>query len=171
MSYQFTIMSQEQAEEIAYQWKYDGEYAFYDMTADEEDLSEFLDDKLRGHTTYSVHHEGEMMGFFTYHESPKGTVDIGLGMKPSLTGNGGGMAFAKAGMDFAGTLYDVAYFTLSVAAFNKRAIKVYTKLGFEPQHHFSQQTNGGNYEFIKMILTVGKGGHQHEHHHPKRIYP
>ncbi len=30
----FTSMTQEQAEQIAYNWHYDGEYSFYDMDAD-----------------------------------------------------------------------------------------------------------------------------------------
>ncbi|WP_429818396.1 hypothetical protein [Brevibacillus porteri] len=33
MQYAFTTMTQEQSEEIAYHWHYDGEYAFYDMEA------------------------------------------------------------------------------------------------------------------------------------------
>ena len=36
-------MTQEQAEEIAFNWHYDAEYSFYDMEADKEDLVEFLD--------------------------------------------------------------------------------------------------------------------------------
>ncbi|SFB28367.1 hypothetical protein SAMN04488072_11322 [Lentibacillus halodurans] len=34
----FKIITQQQAEEIAYQWHYDGKYAFYDMDTDEENL-------------------------------------------------------------------------------------------------------------------------------------
>ena len=38
MTYTLQPITQEQAEEIAYNWHYDGKYAFYDMEADEEDL-------------------------------------------------------------------------------------------------------------------------------------
>lgn len=40
MHYVFVPMSKEYAFEIAYKWKYDGLYSFYDMTADEDDLKD-----------------------------------------------------------------------------------------------------------------------------------
>ena len=47
MGYMFTVMSQAEAEEIAYNWHYEGEYSFYDIEADEEDLAEFLEDEMQ----------------------------------------------------------------------------------------------------------------------------
>lgn len=44
MHYSFVPMNKEYAQEIAYNWKYDKSYSFYDMTADEEDLEEFIDE-------------------------------------------------------------------------------------------------------------------------------
>ena len=41
MAYTYTVMTQEEAEEIAYNWHYEGKYSFYDIEADEEDLAEF----------------------------------------------------------------------------------------------------------------------------------
>ena len=41
MDYTYTVMTQEEAEEIAYNWHYEGKYSFYDIEADEEDLAEF----------------------------------------------------------------------------------------------------------------------------------
>ena len=40
-------MRQSEAVEIADRWKYDGEYAFYDMTADPEDYREITTPALR----------------------------------------------------------------------------------------------------------------------------
>lgn len=48
MGYTYTVMKQEEAEEIAYNWHYKGEYSFYDIKADEEDLAEFLEGESRG---------------------------------------------------------------------------------------------------------------------------
>ena len=48
MDYTYTVMTQEEAEEIAYNWHYEGKYSFYDIEADEEDLAEFLHDESRG---------------------------------------------------------------------------------------------------------------------------
>ncbi|MFP3423106.1 GNAT family N-acetyltransferase, partial [Bacillus sp. SIMBA_161] len=47
MKYTFQAMTQEQAEVIAETWRYEGDYSFYDMDADAEDLEEFLDPEKR----------------------------------------------------------------------------------------------------------------------------
>jgi [ribosomal protein S18]-alanine N-acetyltransferase len=154
MSYTFQIMTQEQAEHIADTWKYDGEYAFYDLTAGEEDLAGFLDENQRGNSTYAVLQDGEMVGFYTFQVLKDGTVDIGLGMKPSITGKGKGQKFTEAGLEFARTNYSVSMFSLSVATFNERAIKVYKKVGFHAFETFTQQTNGSSYEFMKMKYYI-----------------
>ncbi|MGE6752919.1 GNAT family N-acetyltransferase [Rossellomorea sp. NPDC071047] len=158
MDYSFQIITQEQAEHIAYNWKYDGEFAFYDLTADEEDLAEFIDGEQRGNSTYAVLHHGEMIGFYTFNVLNESTIDIGLGMHPNLTGKGKGEAFTKAGVDFSITRYAPENLTLSVAAFNNRAIKVYKKVGFVPIGTFIQETNGSRYEFIKMNYSLSKRG-------------
>lgn len=45
MDYIFMDMNDDYAKEIAFEWKYSGVYSFYDMTADQEDLELFLDEK------------------------------------------------------------------------------------------------------------------------------
>ncbi|MGM0851322.1 MAG: GNAT family N-acetyltransferase [Bacillota bacterium] len=156
MDFSFQIITQEQAEHIAYNWKYDGEYAFYDLTADEEDLAEFLDGYQRGQSTYAVHHEGEMIGFYTFNPLNETTIDIGLGMHPNLTGKGIGEEFTRAGVDFSIARYAPEVLTLAVATFNTRAIKVYKKVGFVPMEIFIQETNGNSYEFMKMSYALSQ---------------
>jgi [ribosomal protein S18]-alanine N-acetyltransferase len=146
--YKFSPMTNEIAEEIAFDWKYEGKYSFYDMTADEEDLEEFLQPDRKGY--YIVERQDEVIGYFCFQCTDTGTVDIGLGMKPQLTGNGQGLAFLLQGMEFAAAEYQAVHFTLSVAAFNERAIKVYERAGFTTIETFMQDTNGSTYEFIKM---------------------
>lgn len=147
-------MTQEEAREIAYNWHYEGEYSFYDMEADMEDLEEFLNDELRGDTTFVVQDNKVLVGFFSFRKIDNQTVEIGLGMRPDRTGNGLGLKFVKAGLAFSEKKYHPKYMTLSVAAFNKRAIKVYKKAGFEAVGTFVQETNGGRYEFLKMMYSI-----------------
>lgn len=64
MGYTYTVMKQEEAEEIAYNWHYEGKYSFYDIEADEEDLDEFLHGESRGNHTFSVKQNGILIGFF-----------------------------------------------------------------------------------------------------------
>ena len=76
---------------------------------------------------------------------------IGLGMKPNLTGRGNGVQFVKAGIAYAKSKYNAKQIILSVATFNQRAIKVYKKIGFKEIETFIQNTNGGSFEFLKMM--------------------
>lgn len=80
MGYIFKVMTQEEAREIAYNWHYEGEYSFYDMEADVEDLEEFLNDEMRGDTTFVVWENNVLIGFFNFHKIDNQTVDIGLGL-------------------------------------------------------------------------------------------
>ena len=143
-------MTQEQAEDIANNWKYNDEYSFYDMEADKEDLVEFLDSEQRGESMFVVIAGEDVIGYFYFNRVDKETIDISLGMKPNLTGVGKGFEFLKVGLDFAKHTYNPDQITLSVATFNHRAIKVYKKVGFEEVKTFMQTTNGGCFEFLKM---------------------
>jgi|SRR5699024_1042388 len=149
MDYIFGQMSQEQAENIASSWHYEEKYSFYDMDADEEDLIEFLGPKKRKDSHFIVKQNGEEIGFFCFTDKD-GVIDIGLGMRPDLTGQGFGSEFLKAGIRFAISKFNPEEITLSVATFNERAIKVYKKIGFESVETFMQDTNGSRFEFLKM---------------------
>lgn len=153
MPYTFQKMTEEQAAHIAYSWHYGGKYAFYNMEADEEDLAEFLNSEMRGDSYFTVMDKGKLVGFFSFCKVNNDMIDMGLGMKPSLTGNGKGLSFVKAGMMFSMRKYNPKFITLSVAAFNKRAIKVYKEAGFEVIGTLVQKTNGSQFEFIKMMYT------------------
>ncbi|MFD2617414.1 GNAT family N-acetyltransferase [Terrilactibacillus laevilacticus] len=150
MAYNFSVLTQEQAEDIAFNWHYDGEYSFYDMEADKEDLDEFLNPEERGNSTFAVTKENELVAFFSISRVADGTFDIGLGMRPDLTGKGNGLEFLRAGINFIQTEYKPEKVTLSVATFNQRAIKLYRKVGFKDVGHFLQDTNGSTFEFLKM---------------------
>ncbi|WP_026906856.1 GNAT family N-acetyltransferase [Paucisalibacillus globulus] len=150
MAYNFSVLTQEQAKEIVFNWHYDGEYSFYDMEADIEDLDEFLNPEERGNSTFAVTKENEMVGFFSFSEFEEGTFDIGLGMRPDLTGKGRGLEFLIAGINFIQTEFKPEKITLSVATFNQRAIKLYRKVGFKDVETFLQDTNGSTFEFLKM---------------------
>lgn len=154
MDYTFTVMTQEQAEWIAYSWHYDGEYSFYDMEADPDDLEEFLNAETRGDSVFAVTYEETLAAFLTVELTGSQTADIGLGMEPGLTGQGKGMDFLQAVIEFVTFEYEVERMTLSVAAFNVKAIKVYRKAGFKDAGTFLQETNGRTYEFLKMELAV-----------------
>ena len=150
MAYEFSVMTQGQAENIAFNWHYDGEYSFYNMEADEEDLAEFLNREERGNSTFAVTKENELVAFFSFSKVANRTFDISLGMRPDLTGKGNGITFLRASINFIQTEFKAEKITLSVATFNQRAIKSYRKVGFKDVETFIQDTNGSTFEFLKM---------------------
>lgn len=154
MSYTFKSMTQDQAEHIAYVWQYNGIYSFYNMESDKDDLQAFLDPTKRGDAVFVVFNENELIGFFTFDYVNPLTITIGLGLKPNQTSIGKGLKFLQAGILFAKQNYNPQFITLSVAAFNERAIKVYKKAGFETFQTYIKETNGDHYEFIDMIYHI-----------------
>jgi ribosomal-protein-alanine N-acetyltransferase len=150
----FEQLTQEDAEAIA-EWHYPEPYSFYDWTADPGDLRELLDPALRGEAYWAVRDEAnELVGYFSFKPKDEQTVEIGLGLRPDLTGRGLGGSFLAAGLEFALTRFEPARFVLSVATFNERAIKVYERAGFSRERTYMHSTNGGEWEFLEMSRPV-----------------
>ncbi|MRG87268.1 GNAT family N-acetyltransferase [Salinibacillus xinjiangensis] len=156
MKYQLKPMSQSDAEIIA-EWKYEGPYSFYNPKSDEEDLQLLLSPQTREGVYYSVFDQDEsLVGYYSFNDEGK-SVEIGLGLRPDLTGQGGGREFVIAGLEYARHKFNPQHFKLAVATFNHRAIKVYERVGFERGQTFLQRTNGGEYEFLSMSMDANKG--------------
>ena len=150
MDFNFQKMNQQDAEEIANNWKYDGIYSFYDFTNDPEDYMELINPDKRLNNYFSCYFNKELIGFCTIEKIDKNKVNLGLGLRPNFTGKGLGLNFLKAIMNYSNSIYNKFNFTLIVAQFNLRAIRVYEKAGFIKKKTFMQNTNGGQYEFIEM---------------------
>ena len=105
--YLFRLMNEEDTREIA-AWRYEAPYDFYDMTNDPEGLAKLLGPPERRRGYYAVLSGGELVGFcyglggqlpgFDY--PGDGCIDIGLGLRPDLTGKGLGLKFIRAGLQF-----------------------------------------------------------------------
>ncbi len=131
-------------------WRYEPPYDFYDATADPADLAELLDPERRENAYFSVLDDASrLVGFFQF-EKTDGTIDVGLGLRPDLTGKGLGAGFVLSGLAFARERFSPGRFTLSVATFNDRAITVYERAGFRRGEVFVHETNGGEHEFLRM---------------------
>ena len=148
-----TQMRQSEAIEIADCWKYDGEYAFYDMTADPEDYEEIVTPELRGDRYFSIFDEDALIGFFCV-EQEDGSIEIGLGLRPDLTGQGRGRTFLNEILQFVRENYIFEKIRLDVASFNQRAIKVYERAGFVKTGTSQVHTNGGIYDFTLMEMKL-----------------
>ncbi|ACM15175.1 N-acetyltransferase family protein [Bacillus paranthracis] len=132
-------LTEEEAMEIA-MWTYEEPYNVYSFSVGAEIIEELLDGTYYG----CCDERGELIGYFCFGENaqvPGGrdahlyggedVMDIGLGMKPELTGKGLGKVFFQAGIVFAIKAFRPKTFRLSVATFNTRAITLYKKIGFQ----------------------------------------
>ncbi len=146
-------MTHTDASQIA-QWQYDGIYAFYDFTADPDDLHELLTPKNWGSQYYSIDDgSGSLVGFFQFIQDGD-TIDIGVGLRPTMTGKGLGVRVVQTGLAFAERHFAPRQFRLAVASFNTRAIRVYEHVGFHMARTYKQATDGGLYEYVKMVRAA-----------------
>lgn len=161
MLFTFALMSELDARTIQ-TWRYAEPYAIYSYTPSAEGLAEMLDPRS---PHYAVHNEqGELAGFFCYGTSAQvwesavpalyaedRTIDIGLGLRPDLTGQGLGLAFVEAGLAFAREQFAPQRFRLFVLSFNERALRVYERAGFVRVRAFVQPNPvHGALHFVQM---------------------
>jgi [ribosomal protein S18]-alanine N-acetyltransferase len=159
---QFKFVSMEEADARAIMaWRYEGQYAIYNWEG-EDDPEEMLDRRSPHYAVKDEH--GELVGFFAYGSaayvwgsaeshlySENNMITIGLGMRPDLTGKGLGLAFTRAGLDFAREHFKPDYFRLYVLTFNERAMRVYERAGFERTGIYTQLNPVyGNRDFVEM---------------------
>ena len=67
------------------------------------------------------------------------------------TWKGLGLTFINAGLAFGQEHFSARMWSLRVATFNIRAVRLYTHAGFTPLSTFLQHTNGGEYDFLRMV--------------------
>ena len=150
MKFVIRPMTQNDAHAVA-TWRYPAEYAFYDADADPQDLAELLDPAEWGRRYFAADSdESQLVGFFVFKISEE-VAEIGLGLRPDLTGVGLGGSFLDAGMQFAAERFGAKGYTLAVAAFNHRAIAVYERAGFTVTDRYNHATNGGTHAFVRMF--------------------
>lgn len=140
-------------------WQYEDKYSLYNFSNSDEELQELMN----GEYFSAVDDEGTLIGYLCtgqsarvpggfsiglYNESEY--LDIGLGLKPSLTGRKLGTIFLKQSLEFLKNEFGTSKFRLVVAAFNRRAIKVYERSGFKKQMEFISKINDTNVSFISM---------------------
>jgi [ribosomal protein S18]-alanine N-acetyltransferase len=132
-------------------WRYPGDYSFYGADADADDLAELLNPAEWGHRYVAADEvpRHELAGFAVVKLAGR-VAEIGLGLRPGLTGLGLGGPFVGACLRFAAAALGAQSYTLAVAAFNQRAITVYERAGFREVERFEHFTNGGLHAFIRM---------------------
>ena len=140
-------------------WRYPGEYSFYDADADPDDLAELLDPAEWGRRYFAADElAGPTLAGVLVVKLTGPVAEIGLGLRPDLTGRGLGESYLRACLHFASAALGAQSYTLAVAAFNRRAITLYERAGFQQVDRFEHFTNGGRHAFIRMARSTVEGG-------------
>jgi RimJ/RimL family protein N-acetyltransferase len=157
MNFTFKRMTETDAWAIM-RWQYGPPYDLYNATPEDipEGVQELLKPEHAYHTAFDE--QARLVGYCCFGpdaQVPGGdytgeALDIGLGLRPDLTGQGLGLPFLQAILVFARREFAPSAFRLTVATFNERAVHLYEKAGFQPTLIFMSQTKPNAHEFMQM---------------------
>ena len=161
--YRITPLEEHHARDIL-EWRYPTPYDFYNPPDDEngdEYVRLFLKPEFQFHAV--LDDEENFVGFCSYGidgQVPGGdyrqeALDIGVGMKPELTGQGRGPAFFRTVLDYATSNISPGRMRLTVAKFNERALRQYDHFGFIPDGEFSDSQYEVPYTILVKEATAG----------------
>ena len=98
----------------------------------------------------AILHEDEFVGFCTFGldgrviggDYSQPALDIGMGMKPNLTGQKHGDSFIAAIIQYANDTFAPPLLRVTINVTNLRALRVWKKAGFVQQERFTCPRNG-----------------------------
>jgi len=151
-------LNETSAHEIA-RWRYNPPYDVYNL----EDVKDTIEYVLEPHNCfYAVHDaQGELIGFCSFGEDgqvPGGdytqeALDIGMGIRPDLTGQGRGGEYISSILDFAKLAFSPKRFRVTIARFNRRAQRVWVKNGFHYMHQFTHEASGRDFQIYVLEIN------------------
>lgn len=142
-------------------WRYPSPYDVYnfDPANATTDLCYLLDTVNNFHAMLDA--EGTLVGFCSFGadgQVPGGdysakALDIGMGIRPDLTGQGFGAAYARVVVAHGVERYGFSRARVTIASFNLRACKVWEKLGFTPVSEFVHAGSGRRFVILMLELN------------------
>lgn len=140
-------------------WYYPAPYEMYNTAPEQMDVN------VRGLTDPDNHYylihagEGAPVAYCCYGADarvPGGdyradALDVGLGVRPDLTGQGRGDEFVRAVLDHGRCMFDPAAWRVTIARFNLRAQRVWEKAGFRRVEEFEREVDG--LPFVVLVCT------------------
>jgi RimJ/RimL family protein N-acetyltransferase len=135
-------------------WSYEPPYDFYDLASDPADAATMRDPAMRHHFRALVGDDGRLEAFW-WLEPKEDAFEVGLGLRPDLTGRGLGEAIVRAELDYVREHWAPATFRLFVTVWNTRAIRLYERLGFrEVGREKRSFPLHGEHEFLRMEMPA-----------------
>lgn len=155
MKFKLVILTESYAKEIC-DWKYDGEYSIYNYPAWDKVSNEkwgiSIEEKRKKEFFAVVDDYYNLCGYIRL-QGKNEYVLIGIGLKPSLCGQGLGNTLIELLKHQCRELYPSKKVALEVRSFNERAIKCYKKAGFKMKEIYKKDTPIGCGEFIRMEFS------------------
>lgn len=130
-------------------WRYEAPLDFYNLNPNEieQNVQYFLDSKKH---FYGIFEEQKFVGFCSFGEDgqvnggdySKPGLDIGMGICPDLIGQGRGSYYIETVLNFASGEFNPPMYRVTIAAFNGRALRVWSKAGFHRVNTFEDKSQG-----------------------------
>ena len=141
-------------------WQYEPPYDVYNCPPEEIGDAVHYNIDPANNVYAMLDQNEELIGYCSYGRDaqvPGGdyseeALDIGLMIKPELTGQGMGSVFASEVIQNGIDKYAPEKLRVTIAAFNKRAMRVWEKNGFQQSHEFSREGNGMEFVIMKKNL-------------------
>ncbi len=151
----FIPLDEAAAREIV-RWRYDPPYDFYNYRPEETEKEiRYLADPVNNLFGIFERQE-ELIGFCSYGADarvPGGNyaadaLDIGLGLRPDLTGRGLGGAVIRELLEFVEKKRPSTHLRVTIASFNGRARRAWQKAGFVETSRFKCSGDGSEFAIL-----------------------
>lgn len=153
----FRPMTHDDAQAIV-QWRYPAPYDIYNLS--EEAVPPLVDRHLQ---YYAARAKDELLGLCCfglearvpggrYNSERADVLDIGLGLRPDLTGKGLGRWYVGCVLHHGWVLHQPVLFRATIAGFNRRSQRVFEQWGFKTTHFFLRE--GTQVSFLQMKLNA-----------------
>ena len=147
-------MKEEYARQIV-NWNYEDDYAIYNLPSYEKCKEMGYDmtreDKKNNYIVYAI--DGQVI-FYLNMKPMNDKLYIGVGLNPKYCGQGMGNYFLEDSIKEIKKRYPRSALFIEVRSWNKRAIKVYEKIGFKITNVIMSKDRFGNdTEFINMEMN------------------
>jgi RimJ/RimL family protein N-acetyltransferase len=131
-------------------WQYAPPYDTYNTPESDYKETVCYFHELAENFVVIVTQDNTLLGFCSFGEDgqvPGGdystkALDIGMGMRPDLTGQGHGKEYLTAVLDYTQKTFQPTALRATIAAFNQRAQMMVKNAGFEPIDRFKATNNG-----------------------------
>ena len=141
----------EEEKRLISSWKYDGEYAIYNLPPYEEQLHKHRGFANPVNSFYSFVENETLVGYVNLIGEENG-VFFGIGVRPDLCGRGWGQRITRSAIALSHRLYPGKPLYLEVRTWNLRAVRCYEKAGFRIDGApFTRTTPIGEGVFYRMV--------------------